>query len=854
MEALGVIVVIAVVLAILSAPIISIIALRRMKRVEDHLYDSEMKDTSFKLEVLAGLKKLQQALRADAPPAKPTPERTVASSPAPAAQERDTVTTTPSTAKAPPPLPKVVTPTTLAAQSVEQRYKKPLAALADSPRKAAVELRKPKELVAAVETAKEVLSKIWSWLLVGDEHRPKNMSMEYAVASTWLMRAGIVAIVSCVIFFMKWSIEHNLVTEWMRVGVGILAGLVMMIGAVPLIGKKYNVLAQGLFGGGVATLYASMYAAGMMYHLLPVPAVFGLMILVTVAAGLVAVRANSMLIAILGIIGGYCTPIALSTGVPQFLVLYSYVLLLGIGIFGIAHRKQWRLLNYLAFVFTYVLFFGSLKDYEHVHLPVVITFLSVFFVLFSWLVFYHNILRRNRTTALEIIQLSLNALIYSLTGYILITDAHPGPYASFMTLALAAFYIAHVCIFLKRRLSDRNLLLALVALAGLYASTSLPIIMEKESLTICLSLLGLTFVWLGYRMGSNFIRSMGQVIYVIVFYRLLCMDVPDNFSMKTMPAMAIADYWKAMVERLWTFGISIGSIAGAFCLHRSGDDSDEAGAVVSRDNDTRELLPRNAAKHVLYWFGILFLFLFLHLELNTMFGYYRPMRLPTLTVLWCMMALYFLWRYVASRRSEMLAAMWFFLVVGVGKVLFFDLASWKIHYGTGIFRTDYTSLLAQMRLLDFGAAILLLAIVWRVLRAKTANKQLASNVGYSGLAVLFVYLSLEANTAFHYLMPNFQEGAVTTLWSLFAIAFVAVGIWQSLRPLRYSGLAIFAVVAVKVFLFDLSDIEGIYRVAAFMFVGALLLLGSFAYLYWGGRFSTMLQTKDDAKTEPEDNQ
>ena len=91
-------------------------------------------------------------------------------------------------------------------------------------------------------------------------------------------------------------------------------------------------------------------------------------------------------------------------------------------------------------------------------------------------------------------------------------------------------------------------------------------------------------------------------------------------------------------------------------------------------------------------------------------------------------------------------------------------------------------------------------------------------------------------------MPTFQAGGVSVLWTLFALSFVAGGIWRNARPIRLTGLLLFAVVTAKVFLIDLEHMPSVYRVIAFMAVGALLLLGSFAYLRASRKFATAGET------------
>ena len=686
-----------------------------------------------------------------------------------------------------------------------------------------------------VESAREIIRKIWSWILVGQEHRPQGVTIEYAVASTWLLRLGIAAIVACIGFFLKWSIERELIGPSARVAISIVAGIGMLVLGIRLVGRKYDIIGQGLLGGGLLTLYFSVYAAAIMYGLMVMPIAFCLMILVTMTAGMLAIRANSLLIAIIGIAGGYVTPVLLRTTPPNLPALYFYILLLGVGILGVAHYKQWRLLNYLGFVFTYILFFASLSSYHRFDFPLAISFLSAFFVIHSAIVYIHNVAKRERSTTLEIIHLVVNALVYAFAGYWLIQEAHGRPYPALMSVGLAVFYVAHVHVFLKRKLIDRKFLISLIALAGAFTMWTLPLVFEKESLTISLSLLALMFLWLGQRLNNNFIDSLGYLTYIIIFYRLLFLDLPRNFSVhpSNIPASI---YWEQMAERLWTFSISIASVVSAFFIQRKRLKIEHHMAI-QKENDMPQWVEKRVTINVFYWFGLLFAFLFIHLELNAMLVYAEPLRLPILTILWCIMSAYFLWKYLTAEKPGriMFAGMCVFLFIAVLKLLIIDLSSW--HFSNRmIYDLEYRALHAGMRLIDFGVIIGMLLITWWILKGKGREEGMLPVFGYGGLFLFFLYTSLEVNSLLFWKLKGFQMGGISVLWALFAIGFTSAGIWKNSQALRYIGLVLFAVVAGKVFLIDLAHMEVIYRVVAFMIVGIALLLGSFAYIYSGRKF------------------
>ena len=79
---------------------------------------------------------------------------------------------------------------------------------------------------------------------------------------------------------------------------------------------------------------------------------YGLMILVTVACGALAWRHRSLVIAVLGLAGGFATPLLLSTGTDNPIGLFGYILVLDTGLLFLAQRRRWPLLGLLGLLAT----------------------------------------------------------------------------------------------------------------------------------------------------------------------------------------------------------------------------------------------------------------------------------------------------------------------------------------------------------------------------------------------------------------------------------------------------------------------------------------------------------------------
>src|SRR3954447_4619400 len=139
-------------------------------------------------------------------------------------------------------------------------------------------------------------------------------------------------------------------------------GLVMGVGLLTLcehrIARRYSITANSLGAAGIVALFSTFFAAHTLWHLVGATATFGLLVMVTAVAVLLAIRHDSLFIALLGLVGGFATPALLSTGEDHPYGLFGYLLLLNVGLAWVALRKSWPVLSVLSLTFTFLYQWG----------------------------------------------------------------------------------------------------------------------------------------------------------------------------------------------------------------------------------------------------------------------------------------------------------------------------------------------------------------------------------------------------------------------------------------------------------------------------------------------------------------
>jgi uncharacterized membrane protein len=334
---------------------------------------------------------------------------------------------------------------------------------------------------------------------------PDTTDLEESVVGTWFPRLGALALLLGVGFGFKYAVDRGWLGPGARVGLGVALGLAMLLIGETTERRGWAGYAQAVTGGGVAVLYLTIWASFELYHMLPGLVAFGLLTAISTTAAVLALRHDSMALAVLATLGGFLNPIVVGPSTLDVEEGYAYTVALDIGVLALASVRKWRLLDKVAFVGSWTLYGLSQASGSRGMI-----FATTIFVLFGSVPYLHSVARRRLAAPQDVVQMATNGAVYYAVSFGNLASSQAA-----LTLALCGIYLLQGLAILAVARNDRLLRLGTFGPAVTLFTMWIFLQADPTWLPALWAGEGLALTLIGYGVRSNATRLGGAAVLAL---------------------------------------------------------------------------------------------------------------------------------------------------------------------------------------------------------------------------------------------------------------------------------------------------------------------------------------------------
>ena len=688
-----------------------------------------------------------------------------------------------------------------------------------------------------------------------ERFKEQNPDLEKFIGENLINKIGILILVLGISYFVKYAIDKDWINEPARVGIGVLSGALILALAHKL-QKKYAAFSSVLVAGAIAVFYFTIAIAFHEYKLFNQTVAFIIMVLITAFSCLISLSYNRMELAILSLIGGFAVPFMLSTGSGNYVVLFSYIAILDIGILTLAYFKKWNLVNILAFAFTTMLFGGWLFT-EMVakapHYLGALIFAFIFYLLFVATNIINNIRTKGTFSKPQLVILVINSFIFYGYGMLILSEYHP-EFSGLFTAVLASLNLVYAWILFKKFGLDKKAVYLLIGLTLTFITLAIPVQFEGNFITLFWAAEAALLMWLAkkseiksYRFASVFVQGLMLISLCIdwmLLYKgndklLIIFNPIFSTGIVAVASLVVVRYiLRTETEVLKKFNIVFNPVQ---YYNLIGKLAILLGYFVGMfEIGYQSGMYFGSETHSLYTLPVLYHLLFTSIVVFFLYRTKTNMSLQVLNVIAMgnILAYTFLFfnlpfmeqkHNISIGKGSLVSYYTHFLNLIL--ILYFSYLLYKTNEKQKVFS------FANHRLFIWGAAFVLVFLV--------SSELMLQGILLMDLQItptmLTEYTSgfSDSNAIYHkqYLTSTLISDAKYTiiktglpvLWGVLAFIFLILGIKKQVKSLRIIALSLLGITIVKLFTYDISNVSETGKIIAFILLGALVLVISFVY-------------------------
>jgi uncharacterized membrane protein len=639
-------------------------------------------------------------------------------------------------------------------------------------------------------------------------YKSPSQSLEMKLGTKWLNWVGIVMLLVGIGFFLKYAYDNAWIGPKGRLAIGTLLGIIALGLGERFRRRDWSILFQVLTGGGLAIFYLCVFFSFQVYHLADPTITMILAIGVTALAVVMAVAYDAVSIAILAVVGGFLSPVLLSTGTNHPYALFIYVAILDMVAIGAAYFRRWRALDLLCFIGTIVMYLGwHQRFYASNQMIPALVFTSLFYLMFLLIPTLYSLVRRLPVTAEGLVIIILSALLSFISYYhILFRD-----YRSFMGFAVLGQALLVFLLFQvwSRRVGmDNDTSASFLTITLGLVIIAIPIQIKLYGIPIAWSTEGAVLVLLGIRFRQILCRVAGLVALILAAGGLLY-RLPLHSTFFT-PFFNIT-------FGSWTFVIAMTAIS-AYQLYR---------------NEKSQEKWHDALTGISFLLALSLACFLLSVELsqnwtiNHPLAHHRTYETGTLVVLWSLIPTVIVSILVRKGAKAWMPLSW--VCFGIGAIELF----------VGLEHYSYPSPWLVLNATFFPKLILVLSLWGGARLCRRLDLKHAADVqALAGHAILALLVALEFERWGHYsslITSKMGISLISAAWGVQAFVVIWIGLAKQTPLLRYLGFILFFLAVGKTLIIDMSELEKVYRIVSFAACGLLLVAAGYFYQRYSSR-------------------
>ncbi|KFF05100.1 DUF2339 domain-containing protein [Flavobacterium reichenbachii] len=688
-----------------------------------------------------------------------------------------------------------------------------------------------------------------------ENFKEQNPDLEKFIGENLINKIGVLILVLGISYFVKYAIDKDWINEPARVGIGVLCGVLVM-GIAHKLRKNYAAFSSVIVAGAIAIFYFTIGIAFHDYHLFNQTVAFSIMVIITAFSALISLSYDRIELAVLSLIGGFAVPFMVSTGEGNYVVLFTYIGILNVGILALAYYKKWNLVNILSYVFTILLYGAWLSQELHKEKPHylgALIFGFVFYFIFILMNIINNIRTKGEFSTAQLTILASNTFLFYAAGMSILDGYHPELRGVFTTL-IALLNLIYAWFLYKKFGLDKRAVYLLIGLTLTFITLAVPIQFEGNYITLFWAAEAVLLLWLSqkskissYRFGSVIVNGLMIISLVMDWNKYYNGDEVLNiilnpiFSTGLFATASLFAVWfllKKETETVELFGFR-------FNPHKYKKFILEAAFVIGyltgifevtyQANYAINNASSAAALPILYhlvFFAVLAGYL---IKKKTETGNQGTVLIALINII--LFAFWFI-RYAFKETESILIfgesqPIAFYLhYIYLLIIIYFGYLLYKVNSEKPVFSffTNKSFVWAAAFIVIYITSAELMLHGVKLLNTPTTVAQIHASDMFKveKLDAGYIRQTLADDTMKIARIKIIKTG-FPILWGILAFVFLIIGIKKQKKALRIIALTLLGLTIAKLFLYDISNISETGKIISFILLGILILIISFVY-------------------------